>query len=198
MNLSNDWRSVTAPEIATFGNESARAHAWSARGWIGALLRHTLNNVTLALDGTVFVHGGITVEWARLGVDEINARARKALLREEWGNAVFERPRGPLWYRGYALEEEEEVCTELKAALALLSAKRMVIGHTPQLATGEILSRCDGRVFVIDVGITTRYGGNCAALEIVEDTVTALYCIDDKPEEARRVDMTPRQGHGEL
>lgn len=50
----------------------------------------------------------------------------------------------------------------------------MVVGHTPQL-DGRILSRCKGKFFVIDVGISRVYGGNSASLEIVQDKVYAVY-----------------------
>jgi hypothetical protein len=50
----------------------------------------------------------------------------------------------------------------------------MVIGHTPQLS-GIILSRCENKVFVIDVGISRVYGGHSAAIEIQGTTVTAIY-----------------------
>ena len=50
----------------------------------------------------------------------------------------------------------------------------MVVGHTPQ-SSGQVLSRCNGLVYVIDVGISRVYGGHSAALEIVGDRVTGLY-----------------------
>lgn len=105
---------------------------------------------------------------------------------------------GPLWYRGYAQDDERVVCKVLDDALKLLKvrlycscphrldrlssdsqAERMVIGHTPQL-TGKILSRCSSRVFVIDVGISKVYGGNRAALEIVGGRVEAIYDGGDR------------------
>ena len=55
---------------------------------------------------------------------------------------------------------------------------------------GKILSRCNGQVLVADVGISSVYGGNCAALEIVGDRLTALYC--GKNDEQVRVDVTPK------
>ncbi|KAI8615287.1 Metallo-dependent phosphatase-like protein [Chytriomyces sp. MP71] len=193
MNLSGDLRYVTSEDTASFGGASAREHAWSARGWIGAQLRERNSNVTLDLAGNVFVHGGITAEWAQHGVEGLNALVRDAMHGAQWRNAVFS-GEGPFWYRGYAMESERTVCGELRRALKMLKAKRMIIGHTPQYETGRILSRCNGSVYVIDVGISSAYGANCAALEIMGDTVTALYCVQGKPDVARRVDMTPKRG----
>jgi fructose-1,6-bisphosphatase len=81
---------------------------------------------------------------------------------------------GPLWYRGYAEDDEKVVCPLLDRALKYLNATRMVVGHTPQLS-GKVLRRCQGKVYVIDVGISRVYGGHSAALEIIGDTVTGLY-----------------------
>ncbi|KAI9345607.1 Metallo-dependent phosphatase-like protein [Obelidium mucronatum] len=165
MNLSGDLRYVTEEDYASFGGQVQRKQAWSENGWIGNLLMKTLSNVTLELDGTVFVHGGIAPEWARLGVDGLNSQVKEAMKRKEWRDPIFG-GQGPFWFRGYAQDREAVICKELKKALKFLKAKRMVIGHTPQYETGEILSRCNGRVFVIDVGISSAYGANCAALEI--------------------------------
>ncbi|TPX73863.1 hypothetical protein CcCBS67573_g04865 [Chytriomyces confervae] len=192
MNLSGDLRYVTAEDFKSFGGQKQRTEAWSQNGWIGQLLMNTLSNVTLDLDGNVFVHGGITAEWARMGVDGMNKVVKSAMRNRDWRNPVFG-GEGPFWYRGYAQDSERSVCKELRKALKHMKAKRMIIGHTPQLETGQILSRCDGQVFVIDVGISTVYGANCAALEIVGDKITALYCVKGKPDQARRVDLTPKK-----
>ncbi|KAJ3075140.1 hypothetical protein HDU98_009094 [Podochytrium sp. JEL0797] len=196
MNLSGDLRSVSQADYESFGGKEARMQAWHENGWIGQLLMNTLSNVTVMVEGT---RGGtgIRPEWARIGIDGMNAQVKFAMQMKDWENPIFTR-NGPFWYRGYANETESTICGELQEALTILNAKRMVIGHTPQLETGEILSRCNGKVFVIDVGITARYGRNCAALEIVGDTVTGLYCVPGRPDEARRVDMTPKgieKGH---
>lgn len=74
----------------------------------------------------------------------------------------------------YAQDDEREVCPQLERALLYLNATRMIVGHTPQLS-GKILDRCNGKVLVIDVGISRVYGGHSAALEIVGEIVTGLY-----------------------
>ncbi|KAI8615479.1 Metallo-dependent phosphatase-like protein [Chytriomyces sp. MP71] len=199
MNLSGDLRFVHQQDTTSFGSPFARANAWSAQGWIGAQLRGPMCYAALLLDGTVFVHGGITPVWAQQGVDNLNARVCEAVRDGEWKHPVFARE-APLRYRGYALDPEWSVCGELQRALHLLgvsSAKRMVVGHTVQKG-GKIRSRCGGAIYLIDVGITKQYGSNCAALEIVGDKVTALYCVEGNPDEAFRVDMTPRDFERDL
>jgi hypothetical protein len=175
MNLANDLRYVTPEDFDSFGGFEERKQAWSKTGWIGQYLR-TLG-VAAWVEGTVFFHGGAHPNWSRLTVDGMNQETKKALQQldpEELYRVGLFGNDGPLWYRGYALAPESKVCQVLDSALELMNATRMVIGHTPQL-DGKILSRCEHKVFVVDVGISRVYGGNSAALEIQGSQVTALY-----------------------
>jgi hypothetical protein len=40
---------------------------------------------------------------------------------------------GPLWWRGYALEDEEVICPLAEQAIKRLKVSRLVMGHTPFL-----------------------------------------------------------------
>ncbi|KAJ3054722.1 hypothetical protein HK097_000968 [Rhizophlyctis rosea] len=172
MNMMEDYRYVTEDDVKSFGGLEERKQAWSREG---TYLR-TLN-ITALVNGTLFLHGGLHPKWALPSVETLNLEARNHLLTktpaELWNVPLFGGD-GPLWYRGYAMDGEDTVCSVLDKVLSILKANRMVIGHTPQ-RDGRILSRCKGRVFVIDVGISRVYGGNAAALEIVGDRVKALY-----------------------
>ena len=82
---------------------------------------------------------------------------------------------GPLWYRGLATLPD----TDAPAVTALLQrhrARRIVIGHTPQLP-GRIRPRFDGAVVLIDTGMLASHykGGQPSALEISGDTLRAIY-----------------------
>jgi hypothetical protein len=70
-NLVGDQASATPFDMASFGGEQARRAAFSQTGEYGAWLR--THKAVVIVDDTVFVHGGITPEMARLGVDAINA-----------------------------------------------------------------------------------------------------------------------------
>jgi hypothetical protein len=61
----------------------------------------------------------------------------------------------------------------------------MVMGHTVQ-RDGEIRTRCNGKIILVDIGISWVYGGFVGALEIIGDQVTAIY-------EHTRVSLPPRQ-----
>ncbi|PCH42207.1 Metallo-dependent phosphatase [Wolfiporia cocos MD-104 SS10] len=93
---------------------------------------------------------------------------------------------GPLWYRGWALDPEEKVCKEVDAVLEKTGTRRMIMGHTPDFE--KIVSRCGGKIIVIDTGISHAYGGALSALSITytlqplsdnrwleKEEVTALY-----------------------
>jgi hypothetical protein len=83
---------------------------------------------------------------------------------------------GPLWFRGAALWDEQENADQIGAILDQLKVDRMVVGHTVMRA-GTIKSRFGGRVLAIDTGMLSEVyeGGRASALEIVGDTVTAIY-----------------------
>jgi len=56
---------------------------------------------------------------------------------------------GPLWYRSYAMEEDERViCDQVEEVRAKLGVRRLVMGHTPNF--DGIVSRCRGRLLLID------------------------------------------------
>ncbi|MEO0603220.1 MAG: hypothetical protein AAF211_17405, partial [Myxococcota bacterium] len=93
-------------------------------------------------------------------------------------DVLLRHERGPLWDRGYLLDPEPAACRRLSQALDQLEAERMVVGHTTQ-RDGVMRSRCDGRLFAIDVGIAGPYGQHAGALEIIGDAVTALYVDPD-------------------
>ncbi|EJU05007.1 Metallo-dependent phosphatase [Dacryopinax primogenitus] len=71
---------------------------------------------------------------------------------------------GPLWYRGWALGTEREVCGHVDDVLHKLGVRRLIMGHTPTFT--NIVSRCGGRIIIIDTGISHAYGGVLSALSI--------------------------------
>lgn len=91
---------------------------------------------------------------------------------------------GPLWYRGWADEDDRKMCRMVDEVLEKTGTRRMVMGHTPQF--DSIAARCDGKVLIIDtgksyhteilrsvlnisinvLGISHAYGGALSALSI--------------------------------
>ena len=171
MNMQGDLRYVAPEDTAGYGGDAARKAALASDGEDGRWLRG-LDAVALAGD-TVFVHGGIDANWAQRGVPELNRLIHAAI------DAPVKAPvlgsDGPLWNRAYLLADPAQACPELDKALTALGARRMVVGHTRQ-ENGTIASRCDGRLYGIDTGLSVAYGGpHDAALLIDGGAVQTLY-----------------------
>ena len=85
-----------------------------------------------------------------------------------------------MWNRQFAKErwstpaEQYTQCNVLRQALsAIPGAKRLVVGHTPQLAGCNCV--CDGKVWRIDVGLSRGVlGAGPQVLEIDGDDVRVL------------------------
>ncbi|KAI8082958.1 Metallo-dependent phosphatase-like protein [Halteromyces radiatus] len=184
MNLVGDWRYVTQKEMATFGGQQQRIQAFQPDGFLGSYL--TQLNLTTKVGGNVFCHGGIHPDFAKWGPDLINDYTHQDILdymhSHHDPHHLFG-ANGPTWYRGYALEDEPEICTLLDQALDHMEADRMIMGHTVQ-QDGEIKTRCNGRIVLVDIGISWVYGRHVGALEILGDQLTAIY-------EHGRVSLTP-------
>ncbi|HJN75482.1 MAG TPA: metallophosphoesterase [Myxococcota bacterium] len=163
MNLTGDWRYVSEDDLAGFGGAEARKAAFGADAELGGWMRGL--DIVAVVERVAFAHGGVTPEYAKLGVDAINGLLATP---EVLGNS------SPIWFRGYLQGPEPTACKTLELALVELAAERMVVGHTTQ-DSGEIASRCNGKLLGIDTGISAHYGRNLAAVEIVEGDAKALY-----------------------
>jgi hypothetical protein len=171
MNLQGDLRYVNPEDSAGYGGADARAAAFGPTGEDGAWLRGL--DAVAKVEDTVFVHGGVDANWAQRGIPELNRLIHEAI------DAPVKAPvlgsDGPLWNRAYLLADPAQACPELDKALAALGAKRMVVGHTRQ-EDGRIASRCEGRLYGIDTGLSVAYGGgHDAALELVAGVARELY-----------------------
>lgn len=169
MNLTGDWRYVSPEDLAGFGGEDARRAALSAGAPLGDWLRSL--PITARVGDTVYAHGGVTEGYARLGLTALNQAAQGGL---NGAPTPVLGPDGPLWYRGFVQDPPAEACPRLEAALQLLQARRMVVGHTTR-KDGRIESRCEGRLLVIDTGISAHYGRHLAVLEFERGDARAIY-----------------------
>lgn len=160
--------------------------AWMPSGEFGQWA--TRNPAIVMIGDTLFVHGGISAEYAKMSLAEINKRVAVAMASgDDSPKSILTDPLGPLWYRGLvradadaeaertenaraapaAAEPRPTPEQELTAVLAAYGAKRLVIGHTPILSGITITS--GGRLVRIDTGISRYYGGPLTWLEIVGD-----------------------------
>ncbi len=155
--------------------------AWGPNGEMGRWVAS--NPVVALIEGNLFAHGGVGAAYANLSIDEINRRAAAALRGAVTSNdAIINDSAGPLWYRGLiqrepggeappAAEPPLSIEAELTQVLAAFGARRMIVGHTPNLAGIQLLQ--GGRLIAIDTGISAYYGGPWSYLEIVNGEATA-------------------------
>lgn len=147
--------------------------AWSLNGEYGSWVKD--NAVAIQVNDTIFLHGGISAKYCKFSLQSLTEQAIAAMqsvdpaatsiLNDEWG---------PLWYRGLAQEEEEDVFSQtLDNILARYGAKRIVVGHTP--TGGVVWPRFDQRVVVNDTGIAAYYGSHKGVLELTAEGTTAIY-----------------------
>ncbi len=135
-------------------------------------------NAVIKINNIIFVHGGISEEFSKWKIEDINDKLRRELSDLSRSDETHQLPTisrpqlvyredGPLWYRELAFVPEEDIQEEVERILENLKAEHMVIAHTPRVAaTREQMRRFDGKVWVIDTGISRVYGGRLSALII--------------------------------
>lgn len=128
----------------------------------------------LKLGDTIYVHGGVLPRWAEYGIDRINAEVREWFLGNvPEPNSVRGVDNGDrvMWTRQLSYSVDYYDCTVLDESLRVLGAKRMIVAHTVHR---EITSRCDDKLWAVDVGMSRAYGGNIQLLEILDDDVLTV------------------------
>lgn len=157
-----DFRYVTPGGMRDFGGDRAKAFAPGGE-WAKKLARY---NVAAIIDGNVFSHAGVLDKWTT-ALDDQNLKARCWLDGQAGGPQdaplVLTSDDSPVWTRVYGMPGAVD-CAALDGVLAKLGAKRMIVGHTPQ--RGGITSDCGDKLWRIDVGLATYYGGPIEVLEV--------------------------------
>ena len=159
--------------------------AWGPSGELGKWA--TANPAIVKFNGILFVHGGLSAEYAKLPLDEVNRRVAAAMAAgDDSSTGILSDPLGPLWYRGLVVSDPDAqaaraaarppappvtVDQELTVVLAAYGARRLVIAHTPSLSGIQITN--GGRLARIDTGISRYYGGPLTWLEITGDQMIA-------------------------
>lgn len=131
------------------------------------------HNAVIKINDTVFAHGGISERFSTMPLEDINRDLRQelelAMRGAQFRPRIMYAPNGPLWYRGLALSDEKSMAPEVDRILGNLKARHMVIAHTPRgFGTFRTMERFEGKIWVIDTGISEYYGGHYSAL-IIKD-----------------------------
>jgi len=155
--------------------------AWGPSGELGKWA--TANPAIVKIGGTLFVHGGVSAEYAKQPLDAVNRRVATAMVAgDDSPTSILTDPLGPLWYRGLVQADADAQAArvaakpplppltqeqELTAVLAAYGARRIVVAHTPSLQGIQITN--GDRLARIDTGISRFYGGPLTWLEIIGD-----------------------------
>jgi len=132
------------------------------------------NKVAVRVNDAIFLHGGISGYYCQNSLESLTEMVVSALRRfDPKKPGILEDEYGPLWYRGLSGEEPQAPTETVDAILANHGAKHIVVGHTP--TSGVIWPRYEGRVIMIDTGISSAYGGRVAYLEITPEGIFAGY-----------------------
>lgn len=142
------------------------------------------HNAIIRINDTIFVHGGISKKFSTWSLEKINNTYREELnmlrlAHKRRTNPLYKpqivyAPDAPLWFRDLATNHDESFINDVKFILDNLGAKHMVIAHTPYGSTGspivpeniKAISRFDGKIWIIDTGISEYYGGILSYLTI--------------------------------
>jgi len=155
--------------------------AWGPSGELGKWA--TANPAIVKIGGTLFVHGGVSAEYAKQPLDAVNRRVATAMAAgDDSPTSILTDSLGPLWYRGLVQADADAQAArvaakpplppltqeqELTAVLAAYGAQRIVVAHTPSLQGIQITN--GGHLARIDTGISRFYGGPLTWLEIIGD-----------------------------
>lgn len=125
-------------------------------------------NAVIRINDALFMHGGMSAKYVDRELADINETIRKELSTPlDPAIGISKDEEGPLWYRGLALNAETDEATKQLVGRALenFGVKHIVLGHTPQAL---IVPRFEGRVILIDVGLSKAFDSMRAFL-LIED-----------------------------
>jgi len=176
--LAEFWRKIMASKDA----EARRAYVLGFNAAYGAWL--VRQNAVIKINDVVYAHGGLSEAISKWPIREINRVMRSELeffqgsMRnpQEYARPFHPRlvydPDSPLWFRGLATKNEATAQAEIDRTLANLGAKAMVVGHnyfrfnagSSAIVERSSVVRFQGKVWIMDTGISGSYGGIPSAL----------------------------------
>jgi hypothetical protein len=165
--VGSSWES-TPEEIAGFGGRDELLRLLGPEGEYG---RWILGNPTvLKINDMVFVHAGISPEHLNLTLEQVHERS---LGEVKSGVVGLNRNKmSALWFRGLAQDDEQQQMPFVEQIGRQFDARHFVIGHT--VSRTGVRTRFDGRVIMIDVGMTARFGGPAECLIVEGDEKLAV------------------------
>jgi hypothetical protein len=116
------------------------------------------HQAVIKINDSLYIHGGISPRFAEFSLEQINDMVGGELndFSKINDKSAVTSDDGPLWYRGLSQDEKAADSAHVDRLLSTFGVGRIVVGHTP--TSGAILPRYDGKVIVIDVGLSSFYG----------------------------------------
>jgi len=182
-NIKGNYSRVSSADMNSFKGVANREEVLSVNGKYGKILRKEFN-VTMTFNDSLFIHSGLTPEFAEMGIENMNTYVRDILTnvpsfdellemsKKNMTHPLYTTPildeEGPLDSRSFVQEDESTLCPKVEKTLELTNTKRMIVGHNV-IDYGEIITRCDGKVIYIDIGLGSCFGNYFGYLEFLND-----------------------------
>jgi hypothetical protein len=146
---------------------------FSPEGTYGKWIRS--HNAVVKINDAIYLHGGISPRFVSVPIDEINTAVAAQLgdFKTLTENGPVLAPDGPLWFRGMAEDNGPAMAAHVDRVLAAYGVKRIVIGHTT--TAGAVIPQFDGKVDLIDVGLSAAFGGRRACLLVEGPSLYAVH-----------------------
>ena len=170
------WNNLMKDPNSDAFKEASQLYYENFNNLVGSWLAE--QNVIIKINDTVFVHGGLNLEYASIGLEAINnlyrSEFQKVLKREEFRPRILFVSDAPLWNRVLAEVSDTNNVDEVDKILAALNAKQMVVAHTPTIPRSidtieTDIKKFGGKVWITDTGIAAIYHGYLTALIIDEN-----------------------------
>ncbi|MCK5131964.1 MAG: metallophosphoesterase [Candidatus Sabulitectum sp.] len=165
MLMKTDLRYVHEGEILSHGGIKEMVRAMRPDGEYGSWLAG--HNAAIRINSALFVHAGISEDFSSIPFDSINEMVRDEIARGWAEPSGVLAGTGPVWFRGLAVDTGCVIEQALEEALEVNGADFIVIGHTVTIE--GITTRFDGRVVMIDTGMSECYGGTAQYLVLDQD-----------------------------
>ena len=162
MLMKTDLRYVHQGEILSYGGLKEMVRALRPDGEYGSWLAG--HNAAIRINNALFVHAGISEDYASVPADSINELVRSDIARGWTEPSGILSGTGPVWFRGLAVDRGSAILRVLEETLETNDADFIVIGHTVSIE--GIATRFSGRVVMIDTGMSECYGGVAQYLEL--------------------------------
>jgi hypothetical protein len=176
MNLLGNFTYSSEKDIESQGGIEIREKLFSPGGLIFNRMSCT-RNVVLKVGDFIFAHAGVLPEHIEgydknVFIKKVNTLMRlflqgKKTVEDKEIGRLFLNKKGIIWDRNYGSKNPR--CENIEEISKLLNVGHMIVGHTVQKG---INSRCDNKLWRVDVGISDSFSGNkIEVLEILDNGV---------------------------